>query len=147
MKAIDRHAPEYVIGIRGNHCTSAHFPEPVIDLHMKTITLGGMTFGGFCGSWKYKAQGNHMFHQHEVNAMMQDFPAVDVFIAHNSPRTIHERDHNIHQGFDAFLDYIDRTQPAYFLHGHQHCNRVTTVGETRIIGVYGEKPVVLRQNP
>jgi predicted phosphodiesterase len=52
---------------------------------------------------------------------------------------IHERDADNHQGFEAFLDYIDRVQPAYFLHGHQHCNFTAYRGKTCIMGIYGEK--------
>ena len=70
--------------------------------------------------------------------MLRDFPRVDVFVAHNSPARIHERDADVHQGFEAFLDYIDRMQPAYFIHGHQHMNQVTRRGETTVVGVFGE---------
>ena len=84
-----------------------------------------------------------MYTQEQIHELMADFPAVDVFIAHNSPRGVHERDAGIHQGFDAFLDYIDRIQPRYFLHGHQHCERISYRGQTCIIGVYGEKEIKL----
>jgi Icc-related predicted phosphoesterase len=77
-----------------------------------------------------------MYTQDEAHQLLQNFPAVDVFIAHNSPR-------GIHQGFDAFLDYIDRVQPAYFLHGHQHCRDKSYRGNTCIMGVYGEKNFIL----
>ena len=77
------------------------------------------------------------------NQLLENFPAVDVFIAHNSPRGIHECDTSIHQGFDAFIEYIDRAQPAYFLHGHQHCREVSYRGNTCIMGVYGEKNFTL----
>lgn len=137
--AVDHYAPEYAIGIRGNHCLSDEFPAPIVDLHLKVVTINGITFGGFCGSWQYKKKGNFMFEQDEVKRLMIDFPAVDVFIAHNSPRFIHERDDNVHQGFDAFIDYIDRTKPSYFFHGHQHCNQITHRGVTKIVGVYGER--------
>ena len=139
QKAIDLYAPEHVLAIRGNHCVDAAFPLPTIDLHLQTIELLGLTFGGFAGSWQYKKVGNHMYTQNEAHQLLENFPDVDVFIAHNSPRGIHERDTGIHQGFDAFLDYIDKFQPAYFLHGHQHCREISYRGNTCIMGVYGEK--------
>ena len=139
QKAIDLYAPEHVIAIRGNHCVADEFPIPTIDLHLQTIELFGLTFGGFAGSWQYKKVGNHMYTQDEARQLLENFPAVDVFIAHNSPRGIHECDTSIHQGFDAFIEYIDRAQPAYFLHGHQHCREVSYRGNTCIMGVYGEK--------
>lgn len=58
---------------------------------------------------------------------------------HSSPPGIHERDMGIHQGFDVFLDYIDRVQPRYFLRGHLHCREISYRGKTCIMGVYGEK--------
>ena len=116
QKAIDHYAPEHVIAVRGNHCVDQSFPAPTIDLHLQTIERFGLTFGGFAGSWQYKKVGNHIYTQDEVHQLLQNFPAADVFIAHNSPRGIHERDTGIHKGFDAFIEYIDRTQPAYFLH-------------------------------
>lgn len=139
MKAVDVYAPEHAIAVRGNHCVSSDFQQPFIDLHLKVVEINGMRFGGFGGSWQYKSRGNYMFTQAEVLTLLDDFPSVDVFIAHNSPRTIHERDSHIHQGFDAFLDYIDRARPSYFLHGHQHCNTTSRIGDTRVIGIYGEK--------
>ena len=138
-KAIDIYAPEYVAAIRGNHCVASAFPLPAVDLHLQTMECFGLTLGGFAGSWQYKRHGNHMYTQEEVHELLGDLPAVDIFIAHNSPRGIHERDNLIHQGFDAFLEYIDRVQPAYFLHGHQHCNRISYRGKTCIMGVYGER--------
>lgn len=79
-----------------------------------------------------------MFEQFEVTKALRSFPAVDVFVAHNSPTGFHERDSDVHQGFDAFTEYIDRVQPAYFIHGHQHVNKVSQSGETSNIGVFGE---------
>jgi metallophosphoesterase superfamily enzyme len=142
-KAIDLYAPEHVLAIRGNHDVATPFPKPTIDLHCCVTERYGLRFGGFAGSWQYKRQGNHMYTQEQMHDLMADFPAVDVFIAHNSPRGIHERDAGIHQGFDAFLDYIDRIQPRYFLHGHQHCKTISYRGETCIMGVYGEKEINL----
>ena len=143
QKAIDLYAPEHVIAVRGNHCSDQSFPVPTIDLHLQTIERYGITFGGFAGSWQYKKVGNHMYTQNEVNALLHDFPVVDVFIAHNSPCGIHERDTGIHQGFDGFLEYIDKAQPAYFLHGHQHRREVSYRGNTCIMGVYGENNFIL----
>ena len=122
--------------VRGNHDIAGDFPEGISDLHLHTVTFGGLTFGGFCGSWRYKPKGNHMFDQSEVTNLMKDFSRVDVFLSHNSP-TIHEKDSGNHVGFTAFDDYIREKQPRYFLHGHQHVNRVTQIGQTTVQGIYG----------
>lgn len=128
-----------VLAVKGNHDSAAPFPNPIRDLHLKTINFGGVVFGGFCGSWKYKPKGHHLFEQEEVEHLLNDFPPVDVFIAHNSPRLIHDRDDEVHLGFIAFSNYIARASPKLFLHGHQHQNVETTIGDTRVVGVFGQR--------
>ena len=73
----------------------------------------------------------------EVDDALAEFPRVDVFVAHNSPRLVHDRDDDVHIGFAAFNTYLDRTHPRWLLHGHQHVNTETMVGATRVIGTYG----------
>ncbi len=132
-----------VLAVKGNHDSAAPFSRAVIDLHLNIARHRGIRFGGFSGSWKYKSRGHHMFEQFEVTKALRTFPAVDVFVAHNSPAGFHERDSDVHRGFEAFSDYIDRVQPRYFLHGHQHVNKVSQRGETTIIGVFGEATINL----
>ena len=133
-----------VFAVKGNHDSDSPFSTCVTDLHFNIAIYKGIVFGGFKGSWKYKARGHHMFEQEEVEDMLRSFPAVDVFIAHNSPAGFHERDSDVHQGFRAFTEYIDRTQPAYFIHGHQHVNVESKRGRTSIIGVFGESKLNLK---
>ena len=138
VKASDRYEPDAVFAVRGNHDFDAPFAPFVTPLHLTIETYLGVTFGGFNGSWRYKPRGPHLYDQTEVVRLLRSFPGVDVFVAHNSPKGFHERDHDVHQGFDGFLDYIERTQPRYFIHGHQHLNLTTKIGGTTLIGVYGE---------
>ena len=70
---------------------------------------------------------------------MWNFPPVDIFVAHNSPRFIHERDEEVHVGFNAFVRYVRRTKPKLFTHGHQHLDQETQLGATRVIGIYGQR--------
>jgi len=140
-----------ILAVKGNHDSSGPFPAPIHDLHLNIFTFGGLTFGGFCGSWKYKPKGHHLFEQHEVEALMADFPPVDVFIAHNSPRGIHDRDDEVHIGFVAFTNYLTSAKPKYFIHGHMHHEVETTVGSTCVIGTFGHRflefPNPLAQQP
>lgn len=129
--------------VKGNHDSAAPFAAGITDLHFNIAEHAGIVFGGFRGSWKYKPRGHHLFEQFEVTRALRSFPKVDVFVAHNSPAGFHERDTDVHQGFEAFADYIDRVQPAYFIHGHQHVNQVSRRGMTSIIGVFGEASLKL----
>jgi Icc-related predicted phosphoesterase len=126
-----------IFAIKGNHDSSATFKAPIVDLHLASHTIHGITFGGFCGAWKYKPRGNYLFEQPEVETALASFPRVDVFVTHNSPRMVHDRDDDVHIGFVAFHSYIFRAQPRWLLHGHQHVNVETSVAATKVIGTYG----------
>lgn len=143
LRAMARFRPRKVFAVRGNHDVAQPFPDGITDLHLSRHTFEGIRFGGFAGSWKYKPRGHHLFEQAEVSAMMRGFPEVDIFVAHNSPRGIHERDSDVHQGFDGFIPYLDRANPRLFIHGHQHLDRTTVRGESTIVGVYGERLIQL----
>ncbi len=141
---MEYHRPKQVFAVRGNHDPDIPYPGGVVDQHLTRKTFEGVRFGGFGGCWRYKPRGHHLFDQTEVSGMMRAFPPVDVFVAHNSPRGIHERDFDVHQGFDGFISYIERTSPRLFIHGHQHLDRVTVLGNTTILGVYGERLLHLK---
>ena len=138
-KSCERYHPKKVFAVRGNHDGIGPFASHVTPLHLTIVEYGGMTFAGFEGSWRYKPRGHHLFDQEEVSRMLRGFPLVDVFVAHNSPRGCQERDEDVHQGFDAFLEYIKTEQPRYFIHGHQHLDAITRIGATTVISVFGEK--------
>lgn len=142
-RAYAKYFPKRILAVRGNHDGIGDFPGGVTPLHYSIDTYAGMTFGGFGGSWRYKPRGHHLYDQDEVVRMFRSFPRVDVFIAHNSPRGFHERGGETHQGFDGFVEYIRRTRPRFFIHGHQHLNSVTQIEETTLIGVFGEKVIDL----
>jgi len=143
LQIASRCACREILAVKGNHDSSAPFRSPIRDLHLTTFQFLGVTFGGFCGSWKYKPKGNYLFEQSEVEQSLAAFPAVDVFVAHNSPRLVHDRDDEVHIGFASFNNYIARAKPKLFLHGHQHHDLESGAGQTRIIGTYGHRFLVL----
>lgn len=130
-----------VFAVKGNHDSDGPFPEPIADLHLRTREIGGLRFGGLNGCWQYKPRGAFLYYQEEAEALLEAFPAVDIFISHNSPRGVHDREDEIHTGFNALNSYIQRVAPRLLLHGHQHQERETRVGVTRVIGVYGWKVI------
>lgn len=143
LRAIERSGCRHALAVKGNHDGAGRFPLPIIDLHLQTCEIDGVTFGGFAGSWKYKPRGHHLFEQEEVEAALFGFAPVDVFVAHNSPRGIHDREDEVHHGFTAFNAYIARTNPKLLLHGHQHLEVESMVGSTRVIGSYGYRLITL----
>jgi uncharacterized protein len=145
LAAAQRCRCRHILAVKGNHDSSAAFRAPIVDLHLRTHTIHGITFGGFCGAWKYKPKGNYLFEQPEVESALAEFPRVDVFVAHNSPRMVHDRDDEVHLGFDAFQTYITRAHPRRLLHGHQHLHTESTIGATRVTGTYGHRFIVIAE--
>lgn len=136
------------IGVYGNHCTPGYMePLGITDLHLKTTTINGLTFGGFEGSHLYKKdEFSKMYTQEEALELMVDFPHVDVFIAHSPPAAINDEDDPAHCGFLALRNYLDRNKPRYFLHGHTYPTRENLVTEykgTKIIYVTADQIVDL----
>ena len=143
LEAAEAYGAPPILAVKGNHDSPAPFPEGITDLHLHTASIGGVTFGGFNGSWKYKPRGHFLYEQHEVADMLKGFPPVDVFVSHNSPRRIHDKEDETHFGFDALASYITEKRPRLFFHGHQHIDRETMVGATRLIAVYGHRLIEL----
>ena len=138
-EAAEAYSVKKIFAIKGNHDFNRSFHESIDDLHLRVKEFGGIKFGGLNGSWKYKPRGDFLYDEWEVDGFLSIFPHVDIFISHNSPRTIHDQEDGIHYGFEALKSYALRMKPRILIHGHQHINREAVLGDTRIIGVYGYK--------
>jgi len=139
LEAAKAHACQTIFAVKGNHDTNIPFMTPIVDLHLHACHFGGFSFGGLNGAWKYKPRGNFLYDQPEVEEFLASFPPVDIFISHNSPRGVHEREDGIHSGFDGLNLYIVRARPRVVFHGHQHTEQETRVHNTRVIGIHGHK--------
>lgn len=128
-----------IFAVKGNHDIIAPFPEPIVDLHLQVREQSGIRFGGMNGSWKYKPRGFFLHTQEEAQTLLAGFPPVDVFISHNSPRRIHDREDGIHYGFEGLTAYIQRAKPKLLIHGHLHIDQETQIADTKVIGVYGHR--------
>ena len=126
-----------ILAVKGNHDRPEPFPAPVRDLHLAWVEVQGVKFGGFNGAWQYKSRGHFLYTQQVATQLLVDFPPVDVFVAHNSPRHIHDKEDDLHAGFEVFNYYIARSKPRLLLHGHQHMSRVSLRGMTTVVGVFG----------
>lgn len=128
-----------IFAVKGNHDTDAPFADPIVDAHLSIHTVAGTAVGGFNGCWRYKPRGHFLYDDAEVTTCLQHMPRADIFIAHNSPRGIHDVDDHVHIGFTAFSTYIEKHRPRLFIHGHQHTCEETVVGGTRVIGLRGHR--------
>jgi len=141
LEAATSYKCETILAVKGNHDPNTPLYEPITDMHLKVKQINGLRFGGLSGSWKYKPRGHFLFEQWEVEKYLSDFPSVDVFFSHNSPRGIHDQEDEVHYGFDGLISYILKRKPRILIHGHQHVNMESQVGGTRIIGVYGYRVI------
>ena len=141
IQAAEAYECRRIFAVKGNHDLISPFPAPIIDLHLRTEIWGMVSFGGFNGSWKYKPRGHYLYEQDEAAELLGGFPGVDIFVSHNSPRGIHDKDDEIHTGFDALVEYIHRHRPKVLIHGHQHVDSETELAGTRVIGVYGHRVI------
>lgn len=138
-----RHFGVPIFAVKGNHDAENDFPKPIVNLHLRVESLQGITLGGHEGAPRYKPRGHFLYDEEQVAQQMADFPRVDVFIAHSPPRGIHDRDDIVHQGFEAFREYILKRRPTVIIHGHVDLDKETKVGDTRIIAAVGAKIVEL----
>jgi uncharacterized protein len=135
------------IGVYGNHCSGNYFDSlGIINLHLQTFEHGGLLFGGFEGSIRYKESIHaKMYTQAEAEELLIDFPRVDVMLAHSPPYGINDEvDSASHQGLFALRSYIEHKKPKYFLHGHTYPSQedmVTMFGETDIVYVFGDRVI------
>lgn len=139
LEAASAHSCAFILAVKGNHDADVPFTKPIIDLHLSVYEWKGIRFGGINGSWRYKSRGPFLYDQEEVQKCLATFPPVDVFLSHNSPRHIHDKEDAVHTGFEGLTAYIQRTKPRIVIHGHQHIDRETQLDDTRVIGVYEQR--------
>ena len=139
LEAANAYNCRVIFAVKGNHDTPIPFDKPIVDLHLQSHEYAGLRFGGLNGSWKYKPRGHYLYEQGEVESFLSAFPPVDIFLSHNSPRGIHDKEDGVHYGFDGLNTYLAKAKPKLLIHGHQHAEKETVVAETRVLGVYGYK--------
>jgi Icc-related predicted phosphoesterase len=118
------------------------------NMHLATFEIGGLTFGGFEGSVRYKSSPYaKMYSQEEATTLLKDFPPVDVMLTHCPPFGINDDQSDLsHTGFVAMKTYLQQRHPKYWFHGHTYPNErelVTKYETTEIIYVNGHKIVTL----
>ena len=139
VEAAMAHSCEAIFAVKGNHDSNLPFAQPILDLHLQVREHDGLRLGGLNGSWRYKPRGPFLYEQWEVDGFLRAFPFVHIFLCHNSPLGIHEREGQVHQGFNALSSYVLRTAPKLVIHGHQHLDKESQIENTRIVSVFGCK--------
>lgn len=118
--------------VRGNHDEGYQDNPPGgEDLHRQIIEFKGLTFCGLEGSIRYN-KGSIQYTDSEMTQMVMMMGlrlrvrrqryghGVDVLVTHAPAFGIHDREDKPHNGFKAYLKFMDWYRPRYMLHGHVH---------------------------
>lgn len=136
--------------VHGNHDKGyvSFPPEGCECLDDRVVTYKGVRFLGFGGCKRYNLE-HYQYTEKEmakrirkVGRQIRKNRGVDVIVTHAAPTGLGDRKDPAHQGFDCFLELMERCKPAFLVHGHVHMNydsdipRVMTHGDTTVINAY-----------
>ncbi|MDJ0622255.1 MAG: metallophosphoesterase [Desulfocapsaceae bacterium] len=115
----------------------------------KIVTIDNCSIAGFSGSRWYNG-GMNQYTEKQMSKTIARLRfslwrngSPDLVITHAPPRHIHDAEDPCHKGFRSYIKFIEKYQPAYFIHGHIHKQfaddqeRITAYNSTKIINAYG----------
>ena len=140
--------------VAGNHDTGyrEHPPEGCDDIDGHVIAVAGLRVAGIAGSLRYNAGAEaYQFSERQFDWQLRRLAhrarggRIDLMASHAAPAQGNpERDATdpAHRGVVAFQRFALRHRPRFWLHGHNHLlaqrtSRLSTLGETTVINVYG----------
>lgn len=154
--------PEYLTGLRhrfdvplyyilGNHDIRYGESPPtgcrIID--RQVIVFGKYRLAGFSGSRWYNG-GMNQYSEKEMRGFITRMRLSlwrhgkpDIVITHAPPRHVGDAEDPCHKGFRCFVKFIQKYNPAFFIHGHIHRlfeddrERITRINSTQVINSYG----------
>lgn len=147
--------------VRGNHDIRYRSSPPVgcLNLHRRRVTFKGLRIMGLEGSRWYNG-GPIQYRDFQMRRFIwRMMPGlwlgggVDLIVAHAPPRHIGDAEDRCHRGFDCYVRLIGRFKPRFFMHGHIHAHfgdpseRVTVVGNTRVINAFGYYTLEIDHGP
>lgn len=112
----------------GDHVS---IPIGCVDIDNRVLKFQGLLIGGFEGCMRYN-NGPKQYTEFEMRQKIARMTprlwlnkflhkrSIDILITHAPPAGIHDKPDLCHQGFKAFLRFIETHQPRYFIHGHTH---------------------------
>lgn len=135
--------------VHGNHDSSylQNPPEGCDDIDDKIIKYRDLRIAGLGGSQRYKP-GPFQYTEKEMKKRAGKLKrkiwlhkGLDILVSHAPATGLGDGEDLCHKGFDTLKELIDKYQPKYFIHGHQHLNytqapRIINYNETTIINSY-----------
>lgn len=123
-------------------------PEGCDCIEDKLIVYKGLRILGLGGCRQYRP-GAHQYTEAEMRWRIfklkwkiRKHKGVDIVVSHAPLEGVGDGEDYAHRGFGAFLDFVDKYKPKYWLHGHVHMNynlenvRQREYNGTKVINAY-----------
>lgn len=136
--------------VRGNHDTSYLTKPPVgcTCIDDTVISYRGIRIAGLGGSHRY-SPGDFQYTESQMKWRIFKLrpkiwrkKGVDILVTHAPAYKLGDGEDLCHRGFQSFVAFMDKYNPKYLLHGHQHLNygrnqRIHQYKETIIVNGFG----------
>lgn len=134
--------------VRGNHDATVE-AGGWTNLHGRFVQFGPLRLVGYEGCRRYspnnrvQSTDGEMWRTVVKTLLRWWLKKPDIVVSHAPPLGIHDGEDHAHIGFNAFRWLLQRFQPAFWIHGHQHlaynplANRIDKVGATTVINADG----------
>ena len=142
-----RNAPLYYI--RGNHDSRYEQTPPLgcENINGRIVNYNGINILGLEGSLWYNGKGiqykESQFWWQVIKLWPRLFVTtkIDIILTHSPAYQLNDGKDYAHRGSKAFRYLIERFQPRFFIHGHQHLsytvkNRIIEYNNTKVINAY-----------
>lgn len=114
--------------VHGNHdgCYDVTPPEGCTDIGGRILELKGVRFMGLDGCKSSRGSKYHLTEKEMERSIRRALPRfrrpapIDVLVTHAPAMGLGDGEDSFHAGFACVRALLDRLQPAYHLHGHQH---------------------------
>lgn len=138
-----------VLYVHGNHDTdyARRPPEGCDCIDDQLIVYKGLRILGLGGCLRYRP-ADHQYTEAQMRKRIRRLrwklwrhKGVDIVVTHAPPRGVGDLEDPVHQGFEAFLELLEKYKPRYLLHGHVHLRygidktRVREYADTQVINV------------
>lgn len=144
--------PAPLFFVPGNHdkVFAQNPPEGCEPLDGRVICCNGLRLAGLGGC----KSGHKDTYEYTEEAMRKRIKALsrliqrqrglDILVTHVAARKLGDGEDVFHQGFECYVDLLDRFTPQYHIFGHRHqghnhASTATSYGKTRLINACGYK--------
>ncbi len=140
-----------VVYVYGNHDKWAGSKRAggCVCLEDNIFEYKGIRILGLGGSMRYQSGVSGQYNELEMRRRISKLhwklfknKGFDILVTHAPAYGVNDMDDLPHQGFECFLELIQKYQPKFFIHGHVHANygtqfkREDKLGNTTVINAF-----------